>query len=250
MWVIIILLVLAFICELTDSAIGMMYGTLLSPMLILAGFSPFHVIPSLLLSQAIGGFIATYRHNKFKNAELNRKSTDTKIAGLIIGLGIIAVIIGAFIGSIISPLYLKAYIGILCVAMGSMVLRKHKFNFSWLKIAMIGLISSFNKALSSGGFGPIVATGNIASGVETKRAIAITDFAEAPICVMSFIAWLILSGTSIPINLMVPLCIGAGVGGYIGPKLLFKSKSKQILTRIVGSLALISGLIVLVKLIL
>jgi len=246
--VIFILLLASFIMEMIDSGLGMMYGTLLTPILILAGYNPIYVVPSILLSQSLGGFIATVRHHKLDNANFSKNTMDSKIASVMIALGGIAVIIGAYIGSIIPTFYLKVYIATLCVIMGSIIIAKAKFVFSWLKISVISILSAFNKALSGGGFGPIVASGQIASGIESKKAIGITDFAEAPICLMSFIAWLVFNGYGIPNELIIPLCIGAGAGGFVGPYLLSKFKSKRLLTIIVGTLAVVSGLYMMYKL--
>ena len=249
--VFVILFFSALVMELIDSGLGMMYGTILSPILLITGYDVLTVVPSILLSQACGGFIAIYQHNKFKNADFKRESMDLKIAGLIFGLGIIAIIIGAFVGTHIPKTYLKTYIGILCIIMGSIVLLKGKFIFSWMKISLIGGISAFNKALSGGGFGPIVASGQIASGVETKKAIGITDFAEAPICLVAFISWMFLNSFQYPPSyLIVPLCIGASIGGIFGPFILFKAKSKRLITILVGILAVVSGLWVLYKVLL
>ena len=241
-----IIFILAIIFELTDSAIGMLYGTLLAPILIIAGYNPFLVVPAILLSQACGGFLATYSHHSVKNAEWGFKSRDFKIASILILFGIVSVFIGAFVGSIITPIILKTYIGILCIAMGSLVILKKKFKFSWKKISIIAILSAFNKSLSGGAYGPVVATGNIASGIEEKRAIGITDFAEAPICVMAFVAWVVLSGFP-DTRLILPLCVGAGIGGLIGPYLLSKVKSTNIIKLTVGLLAFVSGVIVLIK---
>jgi uncharacterized protein len=154
-------IVIAFIMGAIDAGLGMMYGTVSSPVLIIAGYSAFVVVPSMVLSQVIGGLFATVHHHKYKNATFSLGSQDLKIAGVIFGLGLFAVVIGAFVGSIISAFALKLYIAILCVIMGFLVITKRKFKFSWKKISGIGLISSFNKALSGGGFGPIVSTGKI-----------------------------------------------------------------------------------------
>ena len=48
----------AFVCEYIDSAIGMGYGTILSPLLIIMGFDPLVAVPAILLSQAFGGLSA------------------------------------------------------------------------------------------------------------------------------------------------------------------------------------------------
>ena len=47
-WEFILLIVSAALCEFVDSGLGMMYGTVLSPVLILLGFSPQDVVPSIL----------------------------------------------------------------------------------------------------------------------------------------------------------------------------------------------------------
>ena len=75
---IIAIIFLCFVMESIDSGIGMMYGTLLSPLLIIIGFSPTVVVPSILLSQAVGGFAATFHHNKFKNASFGKLSSEAR----------------------------------------------------------------------------------------------------------------------------------------------------------------------------
>ena len=241
------ILFLSFIMESIDSGIGMMYGTLLSPLLIIIGFNPLVVVPSILLSQAIGGFAATFHHHKFKNASFRRGTTDMKITALVLGLGIFALLLGVCIGGRIPAFWLKFYIGLLCITMGGLIIIKRTFKFSWLKIAGLGIISSFNKSFTGGGFGPIMASGQIASGVEEKRAIGITDFAEAPICVISFIAWILINGFN-DYAIMAPMCIGALIGGLTGPYLLSRTNNKKAIKTSVGILAIISGALVMLKL--
>jgi len=76
----VILIVLgAFVCEFIDASMGMMYGTILSPILIIAGFEPVLVVPSILLSQALGGFTASIFHHRLKNVNLALKTINPKI---------------------------------------------------------------------------------------------------------------------------------------------------------------------------
>jgi len=241
------ILFLCFIMESIDSGIGMMYGTLLSPLLIIIGFNPLVVVPSILLSQAIGGFAATFHHNKFKNASFRRGTVDLKITALVVGVGICALLLGIYVGGSIPAFWLKFYIGLLCIVMGTLVIIKRTFKFSWFKIAGLGVISSFNKSFTGGGFGPIMASGQIASGVEEKRAIGITDFAEAPICVISFVGWILINKFN-NYTIMVPMCIGAFIGGLTGPYLLSKVKNKKAVKTAVGILAIVSGMVVMLKL--
>lgn len=243
-----ILIATAIVAEFVDSYIGMLYGTMLTPILIICGWDAKIVVPAILFSQAMGGFIASYNHNKFGNAEFSAKSKDLKISAVIFLLGLIAVVVGALIGSVISEFALKLYIGILCIIMGFIVVIGKFYKFSWSRVIIIGLVSSFNKALSGGGFGPVVASGLIISGQKTKNSIGSTDFAEAPICIAAFIAWVVLNGSVPDMNLLVPLSIGAIIGGYFGPILLSYTKSNDKLKIILGIATTLSGIYMILKL--
>lgn len=240
---IVTVILLAVFCEFIDAYLGMMYGTILSPVLIILGYDPKYVVPAILLSQAVGGAVASWRHNQLGNAVIfDKKSTNFKIGLLIIALGIAATVAGAYVGNVLPKEILKAYIGMLCVVMGSVVVSKKVFKFSWIKIAGIGIISAFNKAMSGGGYGPVVSTGQIIAGRDGKSSIVTTDFAEVPICLAGLASWFVIGGWP-QTELMYLLPIGAVIGAYFGPVALSKFQSREKLTTLVGMLALILGLI-------
>ncbi|MCD6337220.1 MAG: hypothetical protein J7M01_03180, partial [Candidatus Marinimicrobia bacterium] len=74
--IIILIIFAAFICEIIDSSLGMLYGTILSPSLIIAGFDPLIVVPSILLSQAVGSFIASIMHHRLDNAHFHINTNE------------------------------------------------------------------------------------------------------------------------------------------------------------------------------
>ena len=186
-----LLFAMAFVCEFIDSSLGMGYGTILSPILIIMGFDPLVAVPALLLSQAFGGFTAAIFHHQFENAKFTKGSRDLKVVLIITSLGIGATIFAACVALSIPKIYIKAYIGVLVLVMGIIMLSNKSFKFSWKRMLGIGILSSFNKALSGGGFGPVVTAGQIVSGQEHKGAIAATTLAEAPICTVAFLTYMI-----------------------------------------------------------
>jgi len=187
----VLLIALAFICEWVDSSLGMGYGTILSPVLIIMGFHPLVAIPALLLSQAIGGFAASIFHHQVKNVSFHPDSRDLKIVLVISGFGILATIFAALIAINIPKIALQTYIGVLITGMGIVVVSNRKFTFSWGKMVAVGILSAFNKGLSGGGFGPVVTAGQIMAGQNHRGAIGTTTLAEAPICTVSFLTYLI-----------------------------------------------------------
>lgn len=250
--IILLIIVLALICEFIDSSLGMLYGTIMSPILILMGFSPLLVVPSILLTQAIGGLIASIFHNKLKNADFSIKNViienilkkeatqDLKIVSLITVLGVTAAIFSGLIAINIPKEYLKTYIGIIVAIMGTLIISGKIFNFSWKKIMAIGILSAFNKAISGGGFGPVVTAGQIISGRKEKNAIGTTTLAEAPICIAGFLTYFLTKG--IPNwNLIFILGGGAIIGAIIGPFFTSKFKEEKKLKIVLGCLALALG---------
>jgi len=267
----IILIVLGgFVCEFIDASMGMMYGTILSPVLIIVGFEPVLVVPSILLSQALGGFTASIFHHRLRNVNLVLKTInpriiakklselgyvesfkrgttkDLKVSFCVASFGIVATIIAALIAISIPKAVLKTYIGILVLVMGIILISGLTFQFSWKKMLAVGVLSAFNKGISGGGFGPVVTSGQIIAGRDSKSSIGATTFAEAPICIVGFLTFLITKGIS-DWNLVVFLSIGALLGAPLGALLTSKFKSEKRLKTILGILALVLGAWTLVR---
>ena len=249
---------------------GMMYGTILSPVLIIAGFEPVLVVPSILLSQALGGFTASIFHQRFRNVDFALKTTnpkvivkklsemgyiesfkrgttnDFKVFFCVSSLGIVATIIAALIAISIPKAFLKTYIGILVLVMGLILLWGPKFRFSWKKMIAVGLLSAFNKGLSGGGFGPVVTSGQVIAGRDGKSSIGATTFAEVPICIAGFLTFLITKGIS-NWKLVIFLSMGALLGAPLGALLTSKFKSEKKLKIILGILTLVLGIWTLIR---
>lgn len=237
----------ALIMEFIDSALGMMYGTVLSPLLIIMNYNAGDVVPSLLISQAVGGFIASWRHHRHNNGDFDSGTTDRRIAVTIIWFGVFASLIGVSLSVSIPPLILKTYIGLLVTLIGLLILCGRSMTLTDGRIYLLGFVSAFNKALSGGGFGPLVAGGQLVFRDRCEKgAIASTDFAEAPICLFSFLLWVSFKGVPPP-ALCLPLCAGSAVGGFFGPRWLSRIRNRQRLKKLLGCLVLLEGAWVLYK---
>lgn len=213
----IIIISIAFFAEYMDSALGMGYGTLLTPLLLLMGFNPLEVVPAVLLSEFITGMMAGLTHHKAGNVDLAPRSRNLifilkkikelgyirsfkkgiplhlKIALLLAICSVVGTVSAVFIAVNLPKFWLKLYIGCLISVIGAGILFtvNKKYQFSWKKITILGLIASFNKGLSGGGYGPVVTGGQLLSGVETKSVIGITSLAEGLTCLVAIIIYLI-----------------------------------------------------------
>lgn len=225
----------AFFCEYMDSTLGMGYGTTLTPVLLLMGFSPTEIVPSILLSELITGFLAGIFHHREGNVNFKPKTMDVfKITNLLSPLGyietvkktltlhlkvalvlatcsIFGTVAAVFIAVSIPKFWLKLYIGVLVLVMGLVILLfiNRNFKFSWKRIVALGLIASFNKGMSGGGYGPVVTSGQILSGVEGKSAVGITSLSESLTCLVGVIAYMLVCKNPIDWKLAPYLIFGA-----------------------------------------
>ncbi len=185
---------LAFICEFIDSSLGMGYGTILTPLLLLAGFEPFQVVPAVLFSEFITGITAGIFHHKLKNVDFNFYSKDSKVALILSIFAVIGTVAAVYSAVKLPAHILKIWIGAIVVFMGVFILAtfNRKPRFTWRKIIFLGTVASFNKGISGGGYGPLVMGGQIISGIGAKNAIGITSVSEGVTCFTGIILYFLL----------------------------------------------------------
>jgi uncharacterized membrane protein YfcA len=273
-WVVITIIAVAFLCEYMDSTLGMGYGTTLTPVLLLLGFNPMQVIPAILLSELITGLLAGFVHHREGNVNFRPETTDfSKIVHQLKALGyvesfrrgiplhlrvalllaicsIIGTVTAVFVVFNIPKLWLKLYIGCLVLSMGAvMVICLNKeFKFSWNKITSLGLIASFNKGMSGGGYGPVITGGQILSGIEGKNAVGITSLAEGLTCLVGVITYVLLSKRAINWELAPIIIAGAVISVPFSAVSVKKMSSRNlrlaiaIITIVLGSLTIIKTL--------
>jgi len=244
----------AFVFEMIDSSCGQGYGTLGSPTYILMGYDPKLIVPAILLSQATGGLVNTYMHNFWGNASFwgkektengQKMRPDTKQALIIMAAGAFAAAAAAWFGvSKLTGDEISLYMGLLVLAIGVIVILGFKFTFTWKKMVGVGIYSAVNKSLTGGGYGPVTCGGQVVCGTESKRAVAITNFAEVPICIIGFIIWMLMSYRIEFIPIVAPMALGAGMGAMIGPWFAYKTPPAWF-SRALGVVFLLLGLSVL-----
>lgn len=248
--VLLLVCLLAFVCEWIDSALGMGYGTILSPLLIILGFPVLTVVPAILISQALGGMSASYFHHSFRNAHFRvsdgKISEDLKTVLWISSLGVLASILASFVGvKLLSKTALSTYIGVLVLIMGLFILIGFTFKYSTRKMVLVGLISAFNKGLSGGGFGPLVTGGQMVLGSKHHKAVGVTTFAEGPICIAGFFTYWVLNGIA-EWEIVAALTLGSLIASPLGAYTTMKL-GKKYLAEVIALLLILLGSLTLMR---
>lgn len=244
----ILLILKSLFMAIIDSSMGAMYGTLISPILIFIGYSPRVVIPGVLLSQACSGLSASIFHHKNGNVSFNKDSDDLKMAILISIVGVVAVSIAAIIATSIPVSLLSICIGIIITIIGIIILSGIEFKFSWKAVLTLATLSAFIKGLTGGGYGPLITSGQIVLGKNSKNSVGVKSFSSIFVCLAGFLTFLIAHGIEDWFFILY-LCLGASIGGMIGPFLTTKIfKNDRDLRLVMGVLVLILGTLLLLKL--
>lgn len=268
----VIIMIIAFFAEYVDSTLGMGYGTILTPLLMLLfGFEPLQIVPAILLSELITGILAGFTHHSVGNvtffpkkirishiiANIRNKGfkesikrgvpIHLKITVLLALCSIVGTVISVIVAINIPGLFLKIYIGLLIVSIGiAIIMIRKEYTFSWKKLIGLGLIASFNKGMSGGGYGPVVTGGQLLSGVESRSAVGITSLAEGLTCLVGVIVYLCCN--HIIDWKLAPFLIFGGVMSVPLSVVTVKIVSSKNLKTSIGIISVILGTIMLSRL--
>ena len=256
--------VISLLCELMDASLGMGYGTTLTPVLLIIGFAPLEVVPAVLLGQLVGGLVGGLAHYRLGNISLDfsrdekikkrlrglgylPRSTDSKIIFILVVCGVIGALAGVFSAVNIPRVALKTYIGVMVLVIGIVILirRRREGLISWKGLVGIGLVSSFNKGISGGGYGPLVTGGQIISGGEARSSVGNTTLAEAMVCIVGFFCYVFVKG-----DIFWTLAAATSIGSIVAAPfaaMIVKKVTAQRLKFAIGVITIILGIFTLLK---
>lgn len=241
---------LGFMGGFFDNSFGMGFG-LLTPIFVFLGFSLYVIVPTLLLSQAITGFSGAFFHHFFKNVNFKSwKSKESKIVALFATTGIIGTIFAMIFIITLPTVFMHLYLGLMMILVGVLVIFNLSFKESWKKLYFVATIAGFNKAVSGGGYGTIVTSGQLMTGNKVKRSVGATQLSEAIISIIGYIFYIInmidFSEIVLTIQLSLIMIISGLVAAPIGA-LIAKRLEEETARKIVGILSISLGIISLIR---
>ena len=236
-----------FVCELIDSGLGMGYGTILTPVLLLLGNDAHDIVPTVLLSELLSGFTAAFFHNEIRNVQLGLHGRDFWPAVILAAGSVAGVSVGVALALNLPKGSLNLGVGLIILASGFFVLlhsRRHIEYRRW-KMVALAIVASFNKAVSGGGYGPLVTSGQVLSGVSGKASIGITSFAEAFTCLLAVTLFL-AQGEHLNLILFIPMCAGALLSVPFSVFVISVTREDR-LRVIIGAVTMLMGALTLFK---
>jgi uncharacterized membrane protein YfcA len=247
LWRLAALLVLSFCSGLIDLSLGMGYGFTVTPVMLLLGYTPAETVPTVLFSSFIGGASSSFFNHRQRNADFTPGSRDLRIALITGGLGVVGAVIGVNTSLSLPERTVGLYIGSLVIASGTLVLYSKSLisGFSWPKMMAISILGSFNKGISGSGFGPIVTTGAIMSGLDEKTSVSIQALSETLVSLVGFATYIALQ-SQIDAPMIAAMSLGVTLASPFAASIVKKARGNTLRTMI-GALALIVGASTLLK---
>lgn len=246
-WAFLAVAAMAFVAEYVDSSLGMGYGTTLTPLLMIVGFSPLQIVPAVLLSEFFTGISAGVLHHTFGNVDFRRDTRAWRTAWILAGCSIVGTLAAVALAVNLPKETVRLYIGLMVLAEGLFIIlaRRGIGGFSWAKIVGLGTVAAFNKGLSGGGYGPLLTGGQVLAGVPGRSAIGITSLAEGLVCFAGLGAYLAL-GKSFDWSLVVPLVVGA-MASVPAAAFTVRLLPEAVLRRSIGYATAFLGILTLIR---
>lgn len=172
----ILFVVVGFLAQAVDGALGMAYGVISSTTLLAFGVSPAHASAAVhaaeLFTTAASG-----------SSHLYHRNVDWKLFWRLMPFGVIGGVLGAFVltsfpGSIMKP-YVTAYLAVVGVYLLTRSFYKIPANpLPPAVVPPLGLGGGFLDAAGGGGWGPIVTTGLLGFGGTPRYVIGTVNASE------------------------------------------------------------------------
>jgi uncharacterized membrane protein YfcA len=213
---ILVFILVGFIAQLIDGALGMAYGVSSNTFLLSIGIPPAAASASVHMAEVVTTGVSGFSHWRMENL-------DKGLIKRLILPGVLGGVTGAYVLTSIPSDVIKPIVSTYLLIMGFVILYKALKLGQTVKdapqyISILGLIGGFFDAIGGGGWGPIVTTSLIARGTHPRYTIGSVNFSEFFVTFaesitfilalrMSFFAdfWMIIAGLLIGGVIAAPL---------------------------------------------
>jgi uncharacterized protein len=236
---ILLYVLVGFIAQMIDGALGMAYGVSSNTFLLSLGIPPAAASASVHMAEVVTTGISGFSHWKLGNV-------DWKLVRRLLVPGVIGGVIGAYLLTSIDGNIVKPYIAAYLLFMGGFIIYKaftmksqHKLDDDHgPRISILGLLGGFCDAIGGGGWGPVVTSTLVASGKHPRMTIGSVNFSEFFITLSESITFVLALSFGQYWQIILGLLIGGAIAAPIAAFLSQKLPLKTLMV-VVGTLIII-----------
>lgn len=195
-----------FVAQMIDGALGMAYGVSSNTFLLSIGIPPASASASVHLSECVTTAVSGLSH--WKQGNINWYLIKRLIVP-----GVLGGILGAYILTSIDGNVIKPYVSAYLLLMGAVILikalrKQHAHKDVKSHLVSLGLVGGFFDAVGGGGWGPIVTTTLVARGNHPRFAIGSVNFSEFFVTFAQSVTFLLTLGMLDTWKIIIGLLIG------------------------------------------
>ncbi len=173
---ILVFILVGFLAQIIDGALGMAYGVSSNTFLLSIGVPPAAASASVHMAEVVTTGVSGFSHWRMENV-------DKDLIKRLVLPGVLGGVTGAYLLTSIPSDVIKPIVSAYLLIMGFVILFKALKVGEIVKgipayISILGLIGGFFDAIGGGGWGPIVTTSLIARGSHPRYTIGSVNFSE------------------------------------------------------------------------
>lgn len=215
----IVYIIVGFIAQMIDGALGMAYGVTSTTFLLSLGIPPVAASASVHTAEIFASGVSGLAHLRFGNV-------DKKLFRKLLIPGIIGGILGAYILTAVPGKTIKPFIAFYLLIIGLIILgkafKKIEEKEVKTKLLPLGICGGFFDAVGGGGWGPIVTSTLVARGHNPRFSIGSVNLAEFFVTVAEVATFLTIIGLvhwQIIVGLIIGGVLAAPLAAYVCKRL-------------------------------
>jgi uncharacterized membrane protein YfcA len=185
--------VVGFVAQIVDGALGMAYGVISNSLLLAAGLPPAVASASVHAAEIVTTGVSGVSHHAFGNV-------DRSLLKRLAIPGVVGAAIGAYALASAPGAAIRPFIALYLLSMGLLILwktfRGAAGRRSVRHVSVLGLAGGFCDAIGGGGWGPVVTSTLVARGHDPRISIGSVNLAEWFVTVSASLVFVMTIGLS------------------------------------------------------
>ena len=239
---ILVYVLVGFIAQMIDGALGMAYGVSSNTFLLSIGIPPAAASASVHMAEVVTTGISGFSHWKLDNV-------DWKLVKRLLFPGVVGGVAGAYLLTAIDGNIIKPWIAGYLLIMGGVIIYKAFTTVPRTKpdeyhgpgIGWLGLFGGFCDAIGGGGWGPVVTSTLVARGKYPRMTIGSVNFSEFFITFAESVTFVLALSFSQYWQIILGLLIGGGIAAPLAARMTKKLPLKTLMI-MVGILIIIMSI--------
>lgn len=227
---ILLYVLVGFLAQMIDGALGMAYGVSSNTFLLSLGIPPAAASASVHMAEVVTTGISGISHWKLGNV-------DWKLVRRLLIPGIIGGTAGAYLLTSIDGNIIKPYIAVYLLVMGGVIVykaftlvpRNKPDGYHGPRISLLGLFGGFCDAIGGGGWGPVVTSTLVARGKNPRMTIGSVNFSEFFVTLAESILFVLTLNFWEYWQIILGLLLGGAIAAPIAAKLTQKLPLKTLM---------------------